>query len=59
MGLHKENSIMLIHTQLLYHIAFATKNRQRVFNCENCKRLLKYIWGMLYQQIKGDYNEYE
>ncbi len=41
---------MSTHTQLLYHIVFSTKNRQRVLDVENRTRLLKYIWGIVKNQ---------
>jgi putative transposase len=41
---------MSTHTQLLYHIVFSTKNRQRTLDLENRTKLLKYIWGIIKNQ---------
>jgi REP element-mobilizing transposase RayT len=34
------------YVQLLYHIVFATKNRERVLEQERRAELFKYIWGV-------------
>ncbi len=38
---------MSTFTQLLYHIVFSTKNREKVLNKENREKLFRYIWGVL------------
>ncbi len=38
---------MSTFTQLLYHIVFSTKNRERVLTKDNREKLFKYIWGVL------------
>ena len=38
---------MSTYTQLLYHIVFSTKNRERVLIKENREKLYRYIWGIL------------
>jgi len=38
---------MSSYTQLLYHIIFSTKNRERVLTKENREKLFRYIWGCL------------
>jgi REP element-mobilizing transposase RayT len=38
---------MTTYTQILYHIIFSTKNRQRVITRANREVLLKYIWGLI------------
>lgn len=38
---------MSTFTQILYHIVFATKDRQRVLRPDRREELLKYIWGIL------------
>jgi REP element-mobilizing transposase RayT len=38
---------MSTYTQILYHIVFSTKNRERTLNKANREQLFKYIWGIL------------
>jgi len=38
---------MSTYTQLLYHIVFSTKNREKVLLKENREKLYRYIWGVL------------
>ena len=38
---------MSTFTQILYHIVFATKDRQRVLQSERRQELFKYIWGVV------------
>ena len=38
---------MSTYTQILYHIVFATKNRQRVLDQPRRENLFRYIWGII------------
>lgn len=38
---------MSTYTQILYHIVFSTRNREKVLNKEHRVRLFKDIWGIL------------
>ena len=38
---------MSTFTQILYHIVFSTKNRDRAIDPERKKELFQYIWGVL------------
>lgn len=38
---------MVLHTQLLFHIVFATKNREKTIVYEQKQQLYAYIWGIL------------
>ena len=38
---------MSTFTQILYHIVFSTKNRDRTLSKEKRKPLFEYIWGIL------------
>ena len=38
---------MPTYTQIIYHIVFSTKNREKVLTKENRERLFKYIWGFI------------
>ncbi len=38
---------MSTFTQILYHIVFSTKNREKVLTKDNREKLFKYIWGVL------------
>ena len=38
---------MSTFTQILYHIVFATKDRQRVLRPERRQELYKYLWGVI------------
>jgi putative transposase len=39
--------VMATHKQIVYHLVFATKNRERTLLKENREILFKYIWGIL------------
>ena len=38
---------MSTYTQILYHIVFSTKNRERTLSAEQRSELYKYIWGVV------------
>ena len=38
---------MSTFTQILYHIVFSTKNRERTLTKKNRPQLFKYIWGII------------
>lgn len=38
---------MSTYTQILYHIVFSTKNRERTISAERRSELYKYIWGVV------------
>ncbi len=38
---------MSTYTQILYHIVFSTKNREKVLTEENREKLLRFIWGII------------
>jgi len=38
---------MSTYTQLLYHIVFSTKNREKTLNKNNREEMFKYIWGTI------------
>ncbi|MBT3397165.1 MAG: hypothetical protein HN423_08300, partial [Alphaproteobacteria bacterium] len=38
---------MSTYTQILYHIVFATKNREPVLSKDRRADLYKYIWGIV------------
>jgi len=38
---------MSTYTQILYHIIFSTKNRERSLLAESRPELFKYIWGVI------------
>jgi putative transposase len=38
---------MSTYTQILYHIVFATKNREPVLHADRRDDLYKYIWGII------------
>ncbi len=38
---------MATYTQILYHIVFSTKDRERVLAVERRTELFKYIWGII------------
>jgi putative transposase len=38
---------MSTFTQILYHVVFATKDRQRVLRPEHRQELYKYMWGII------------
>jgi len=38
---------MSTYTQILYHLVFSTKRRERTLSKENRDELFKYIWGIL------------
>ena len=37
---------MSTYTQILYHIVFSTKNREKVLTKANREKLFRYIWGI-------------
>jgi putative transposase len=41
---------MSTYTQILYHIVFATKNRQRALDKSRRDDLFRYIWGIVKNQ---------
>ncbi len=41
---------MSTYTQLLYHIIYSTKNREKVVTQNNKDRFLKYVWGTIKNQ---------
>lgn len=38
---------MSTFTQIIYHIIFSTKNRQRTLTPDNREKLYQYVWGLL------------
>ena len=38
---------MATYTQIIYHIVFATKNRERVLDKPRREDLFRYIWGII------------
>ena len=38
---------MSTFTQILYHIVYSTKNRERTLSLDNRPKLYEYIWGVL------------
>ena len=38
---------MATYTQIIYHLVFATKHRERVLDKERRDDLYRFIWGML------------
>ena len=46
-GLNYGRRSMSTFTQILYHIIFATKDRQRVLRADGRQDLYKYIWGVV------------
>ncbi len=38
---------MSTYTQIIYHIVFSTKNRQRSLDLENHELLFRYVWGII------------
>ena len=38
---------MATYTQIIYHIVFATKNRERVLDANRREDLFRYIWGII------------
>jgi putative transposase len=38
---------MSTYTQILYHIVFSTKNRERTLSADRRPELYKYIWGVI------------
>jgi REP element-mobilizing transposase RayT len=38
---------MSTFTQILYHIVFSTKNRERTLSANNRPELFKYMWGII------------
>lgn len=38
---------MSTYTQILYHVIFSTKYREKTLKADNRKELFKYIWGIL------------
>ena len=38
---------MATYTQIIYHIVFATKNRERVLDKPGRENLFRYIWGIV------------
>ncbi len=38
---------MSTYTQIMYHIVFSTKHRERSLTIDNRKKLYQYIWGVL------------
>ena len=38
---------MATYTQIIYHIVFATKNRERTLDKSHREELFRYIWGIL------------
>lgn len=44
---------MSTYTQILYHIVFSTKNRERTLSADRRPELYKYIWGVI--QLKNSH----
>ncbi len=40
-------NILATYTQIIYHIVFATKNRERVLDKPRREDLFRYIWGIV------------
>ena len=40
-------NILATYTQIIYHIVFATKNRERVLDKSHREDLFRYIWGIV------------
>jgi len=38
---------MATYTQIIYHVVFATKNRERVLDKSGRENLFRYIWGIV------------
>jgi REP element-mobilizing transposase RayT len=38
---------MATYTQIIYHIVFATKHRERVLNKARREDLFRYLWGIV------------
>src|SRR5688572_15873266 len=38
---------MSTYTQIIYHIVFSTKNRERVLIAPGREELFRYVWGVL------------
>ena len=34
------------YTQILYHVVFSTKNRERVLTADHREKLFRYLWGI-------------
>jgi putative transposase len=43
----KHENILSTYTQIIYHIVFATKNRERVLDKSHREDLFRYIWGIV------------
>ena len=43
-------NILATYTQIIYHIVFATKNRERVLDKPRREDLFRYIWGIVKNQ---------
>lgn len=46
---------MSTFTQILYHIVFSTKNRERTLTANNRPKLFKYIWGIIEKKESHPY----
>ena len=46
-GSNKTQNILATYTQIIYHIVFATKNRERVLDKPRREDLFRYIWGIV------------
>ena len=46
-GLIIKGDKLSTYTQILYHIVFSTKNREKVLTTNKCDELMKYIWGII------------
>ena len=38
---------MATHTQIIYHIIFSTKHREKTLDKDNRKEFFQYVWGIL------------
>jgi REP element-mobilizing transposase RayT len=46
---------MSTFTQILYHIVFSTKYRERTLTSDNRSRLFRYIWGVIEKKQSHPY----
>lgn len=46
---------MSTFTQILYHIVFSTKNRERTLSVEKRPDIFKYIWGVIQNKKSHPY----
>lgn len=44
---HKQPQKMATHTQIIYHIIFSTKHREKTLDKNTRKEFFQYIWGIL------------